>query len=256
MDRKTRRPKETGWNEVAEWYDGLVGDEGSDYHRNVIIPGALRMLAPQKGEKVLDVACGQGVFSRKLAEAGAEVVGIDASKRLIDSAKKRSPDIKYAVVNAASMKLFQDGTFDSAASIMALQNIDPIAPVLSEISRVLKPGGRFLFVTLHPCFRVPRNSHWGFDHKKDTQYRRVDRYMSQIKVPIRMHPGYAPDQITYTYHRPLSEYFKVLRSCGLAVIDLEEWISHRISKSGPRKKAEDSSRIEIPMFVSILARKP
>ncbi len=243
---------------MADWYDDLVGEEGSDYHKNVIIPGVIRMLDPKKGEKILDVACGQGVFCRKLAEAGAEAVGIDASKKLIEAAKTRSagmPNIKYAVVDASNMKLFQDGSFQAAACIMAIQNIDPIEPVLKEVSRVLKPGGRVVIVMLHPCFRIPKNSHWGFDQKKDIQYRRIDRYLSGIKVPIRMHPGYAPDQVTFTFHRPLAEYFKVLRSSGLAVIGLEEWVSHRVSKPGLRKKAEDSSRIEIPMFLSLLAGK-
>ncbi|MFA4967600.1 MAG: SAM-dependent methyltransferase, partial [Candidatus Margulisiibacteriota bacterium] len=73
--------------------------------------------------------------------------------------------------------------------------------------------------------------------------------------PIRMHPGNDPSQITYTFHRPLSSYFEVLRSSGLAVMDLEEWVSHRVSKPGLRQRAENQARAEIPLFLAVLAGK-
>ena len=248
--------KDTSWDQVADWYDKLVGDEGSDYHRNLINPLALKMLSPQKGQKILDLACGQGVFCRELEKFGADVIGIDSSKKLIDLAKSRSPEsIKYIVSDATNMKSFQNGTFDAVTCIMAIQNMDPLNKVISETSRVLKSGGRFLFVLSHPCFRIPKQSSWGFDNRKFIQYRRIDKYISEIKAPIRMHPGYDPSQTTYTFHRPISEYFKALRANGMAVIDLSEWVSHRLSKPGTRAIAENTAREEIPLFMAILAQK-
>ena len=47
---------------MAEWYDRLVGDEGSEYHREVVLPGVVRLLALPRGASVVDVACGQGSF--------------------------------------------------------------------------------------------------------------------------------------------------------------------------------------------------
>src|SRR5688572_8084274 len=67
----------TDWGGVAEWYDRLVGDEGSEYHREVVHPGVLRLLDVRPGESVLDVACGQGVLCRLLHEKGAAVTGVD-----------------------------------------------------------------------------------------------------------------------------------------------------------------------------------
>src|SRR5688572_12077925 len=82
--------KEQGWDQVAGWYDKLVGERGSDYHRNVILPAAMRLLAPAAGEKILDLCCGQGVLIPLLLEAKvAKVTGVDASPRLIESAKAR-----------------------------------------------------------------------------------------------------------------------------------------------------------------------
>ena len=64
----------TDWGGVAEWYDELVGDSGSEYHREVVLPGVLRLMAMMKGEKAIDIACGQGVLCRLLHERGVEAI--------------------------------------------------------------------------------------------------------------------------------------------------------------------------------------
>jgi ubiquinone/menaquinone biosynthesis C-methylase UbiE len=245
----------TSWNKVAGWYDKLVGERGSDYHENVILPGALRMLSPQKGEKILDVGCGQGVFSRELARAGADVTGLDSAASLIKTAQSRSANIRYLVADAANLRVFQDASFDAASCIMAIQNMEPLPKIISEMARVLKNNGRLLLVMSHPCFRIPRQSGWGIDEKRKLQYRRVDSYMTSQKIPIQMHPGAAPALHTWTFHRPLSEYIKQLNADGLALIQLEEWVSHRQSKPGASSRMENRARDEIPMFLSLIAQK-
>jgi ubiquinone/menaquinone biosynthesis C-methylase UbiE len=245
----------TNWNEVSSWYDQLVGEKGSDYHQNVIIPGALKMLGAKRGEAVLDVACGQGVFARRLKEQGAEVTGIDSAERLIELARRRSPDINYFVTDASDLSRFPDGSFDAVSCIMAIMNMDPFAPVIREMARVMKKGGRMLMVMNHPCFRIPRQSGWGIDEGRKLQYRRIDSYISEMKIPIKMHPGFNPNIQTWTFHRPLSAYFGALAENGLAVNQLEEWVSHRKSLPGSSKRTEDRSRSEIPLFLAIEAIK-
>ena len=58
----------TSWDEVSKWYDQLVGERGSDFHQQVVMPGALKILKPVAGQKILDLACGQGVFCRELSK--------------------------------------------------------------------------------------------------------------------------------------------------------------------------------------------
>src|SRR6185503_4395239 len=82
--------RSTDWGKVAQWYDDLVGDEGSEFQREIIFPGVLRMLGLKPDERVLDVACGQGAFCRLLAEKGAKVSGVDAAVELIRLARERS----------------------------------------------------------------------------------------------------------------------------------------------------------------------
>ena len=245
----------TSWNKVAGWYDKLVGERGSDYHEKVLLPGALRMLAPQKGEKVLDVGCGQGGFSRELARSGADVTGLDSSEKLIKTAKSRSANIKYFTADASNLRILQSGSFDAASCIMAIQNMEPLDKVIGEMARILKNDGRLLLVMSHPCFRIARQSGWGIDEKRKLQYRRVDSYMTAQKIPIQMHPGSAPGLHTWTFHRPLTEYFKQLNARDLVVTRFEEWVSHRQSKPGSSSRMENRARGEIPMFLSLLARK-
>lgn len=88
--RGQQAPLDTSWNKSAKWYDKLVGDAGSEFHTHLIIPGVLKLLFPQKNEKILDLACGQGFFSVKLAKLGARVTGADMSPRLITMARDRS----------------------------------------------------------------------------------------------------------------------------------------------------------------------
>lgn len=255
--REAPRDDETGgWDRAARWYDSLVGERGSFYHQRIVVPGALKLLDVKRGERVLDLACGQGVFSRALAERGAQVVGVDASERLVQMARRRSDaNIQYHVGDARKLDFLPDGSFDAIGCLLALQNIEPMEPVLAECGRLLKPGGRVVFVINHPCFRVPRQSGWGWDEERKLQYRRVDRYLSDLKVPILTHPGDAPREITWTYHHPLGAYVRALASAGLYVDALEEWVSPRTSQPGPRARAENVARQEIPLFLAVRAVK-
>jgi hypothetical protein len=108
---------------------------------------------------------------------------------------------------------------------------------------------------MHPCFRSPKETSWGWDEARKTQYRRVDRYLIPRKSPIVTHPGKAPDQYTWTFHRPIESYIKSMRQAGLLVDALEEWASHKTSTSGPRAHAENVARKEIPMFLALRAVK-
>ena len=255
---KTQNPKSppTDWSGVAEWYDQLVGEEGSEFHREVIFPGTLRLLALQPGEAVLDVACGQGAFCRLLHQRGAKPTGVDAAASLINLARERSDNaIKYFVGDAKRLDFFPAAHFAAASCILAIQNIDEVGPVFAGVARALAPGGRFVCVMMHPAFRGPKFTHWGWDEEKKVQYRRVDRYLLPRKEPIFTHPGKKTGEYTWTFHRPLHSYVKALRAANLLVDAMDEWSSHKQSTSGPRAAAENTARKEIPMFLAIRAVK-
>jgi SAM-dependent methyltransferase len=146
-------------------------------------------------------------------------------------------------------------SFDTAACVLAIQNIHPIAPVFEGVARVLKSGGRFVIVMMHPCFRVTKASAWGWDEVTKTQFRRVDKYLQPRKSPIYTHPGKKDGAYTWTFHKPIEDYAKAIMKAGLLIDAFEEWPSHKKSDSGPRAAAENVAREEIPMFMAIRAVK-
>jgi ubiquinone/menaquinone biosynthesis C-methylase UbiE len=253
-------PQPSDWDHVADWYDHQLQDEGQTHHRKVIIPGVLKLLGCTAGQRVLDIACGQGVVCRAIAEAGANIVGVDASENLIALARRRCryPDRELYLRGDArtlgEMPALLPGSFDSAVCILAIQNMTPLSPVWQGCRRLLKAGGHLLVVMVHPCFRVPRQSSWQWDQQDAAQYRRIDTYLTSEKVPIVMHPGKRPDVTTLTFHRPLQAYVNTLSSAGLLVDHMDEWISHKSPPAGKRFTALDRSRREIPLFLALRSR--
>jgi len=249
------RSSSTVWDQAARWYDALVGDHGSDYQKDIIMPGAAMLMNLKKGDRVLDLACGQGVFSRYLAEKGMHVEGLDSSEELIRLARTRSkPSIRFHLADAREKNTFEKSHFDGIACLLALQNMEEIGSTFQNVARWLKPEGRFVMVVTHPCFRIPRQTHWGWDEEKKIEYRRVDRYASDISIPIITPPLAGSKGHTLTYHRSLQSYFTALAGAGLWVESLEEWASKKESQPGKRAKAENRARKEIPLFLSLCAR--
>lgn len=273
--------RKQSWDHVASWYEGLIEERGSDHHEQVILPGTLRLLSTKPGQRVLDVACGEGVLCRRLGALGVQAFGVDASERLIEAARRaRGARVEYAVGDARSLASAARGPFDAAACVMALMNIEPLSPVLSGVASLLKPGGVFVGVILHPAFRAPGQTSWAWDPPQGAghatkgpprrdqgarparpvrQYRRVDGYLSPGQKEIVMNPGAASEGrdrvVTITYHRPVQTYVRAMAEAGLLVDALEEWASRRVSQPGPRAAEENRARQEIPMFLAIRGRK-
>ncbi len=245
--------KKTSWGHVATWYGDLLGAQADTYQSKVILPNIVRMLSIKEGERVLDIACGNGFFSEEFTKLGAQVTGVDIAHELIIDAKKNTnKKITYHVASADRMLGVRDATYDSATIILALQNIENVSGTLSEAYRALLQTGKLYLVMLHPAFRIPRDSDWSYDEKKNLQSRLIGKYLSEKSYTIDMNPGEKNQKLkkhTITFHRPLQYYFKLFRKAGFAVTKMEEWISHKTSGSGPRQRAEDDARKEIPLFV-------
>lgn len=245
----------TLWDQASRWYDSLVGGQGTDYQKDIIMPGVFRLLEVSKKERVLDLACGQGVFSRFLSRKGINVEGLDSSEELLKRAKGRSgTSIRYHVGDAGNTENFEENRFDGIACLMAIQNIEKMDLLFKSASCWLKPGRHFVIVMTHPCFRVPRQSHWGWDEEKKMEYRRVDHYMTEANVPILTPPFADSKSFTLTYHRPIQSYISALVKAGFCVDAMEEWISNKNSLPGKRSKAENRARKEIPLFLALRAR--
>lgn len=180
VERPRSSAPDAGWDHVAGWYDKLIEEGRSDHFEKVIVPGTLRLLEPAQGQRILDLACGQGSFCRTLARLGVQVTGVDAAPKLIEAARRASQELRPAPVfeigdarQIGAMAL-QDASFDSATCLMALMNIEPLAPLFSGLAKKLRGGGRFVSVLLHPAFRSPGQTSWGWE-SGETSTRRTSQ---------------------------------------------------------------------------------
>ncbi len=244
----------TSWEASASWYDKAVGNKGHYYHHHVILPNLLRLAAfdPKSNHSLLDLACGQGILSHHIPKEVA-YVGIDASPSLIASAKKkaRRPNCQFELGDLSTPLKLKPASFTHAVCLLAAQNIENLPQLFLNASRYLQDGGKFICVINHPCFRIPRQSHWGVDLSKKSQYRRIDLYMSPIKILIQTHPSQKGDSpSTWSFHRPLSVYGSALKQAGLMIDQIEEWCSDKQS-TGKMALMENRSRKEFPLFLAL-----
>lgn len=245
----------TSWSPVAKWYGGIVGGSGHYFHQHVILPRLKRLLDPHPGESVLDVGCGQGIYARTLGR-GISYTGTDLSRELIAEAKNldKNTEHAYFVADATTGIPVPAGSFDHAVCLLAIQNMKDGAGMIKQVSGSLKSGGDFVIVMNHPAFRIPRQSSWGIDEANKLEYRRINRYLSPLTIPINAHPGLQDSPLTWSYHHPLEYYFQALKTAELVVTDLEEWTSDKQSV-GKAAKAENRARKEFPLFLALRAVK-
>lgn len=102
----------------------------------------LAMLAPQPGESILDAGCGTGQLTAEIAQSGANVLGVDASREMIVQARQNFPNLQFAVEDLRELPF--EAQFDAVFSNAVLHWVQPAGQAAAAIARALKPGGRFV----------------------------------------------------------------------------------------------------------------
>ena len=193
---------------------------GKDYTRHGLNnPATFHLIGNVDRLVVLDLACGEGYNTRILARGGAMVTGIDFSESMVEYAKleeeKEKLRIQYHVLDAAYLTRLADNYFDLVTCFMSLQDIENYGKAISEVCRVLKISGRFVFSIPHPCFEKIR-----LDGKKiDAANRYFEKAeyiiqwnMERLSIPFS----------TISFHRTLTDYFNALNRNNLHVSRLVE----------------------------------
>lgn len=154
------------WNANATFWDERMGDAGNGFVNRLIWPAVTELLMLQPGERILDVACGNGLYARRLAALGAEVVAFDFAPSMIEHAARYESEhaahITYHILDAtneANLLGLGEGQFDGAICNMALMDMAEIDPLMRALVRLLKPDGRFVVAISHPCFNQAKASH-------------------------------------------------------------------------------------------------
>ena len=210
-DDDGRDPSRDLWEDHADWWiDGFTDGVDPEYEEQ-IIPLALHELAGAR--RVLDIGCGDGQISRRLAATGATVIGVDPTWNQITVAASRAGGPGYAAATADGLPL-PDASVDAAMACLVFEHIDAVDAAIAEAARVVRPGGRFCFFLNHPLLQTP-DSGWIDDHMVDPpeQYWRVGPYLIEAETVEQVELGVFIRFI----HRPLSRYLNACFDAGFVL---------------------------------------
>ena len=252
------------WNDNADAWTELAR-AGYDVYRDFInSPAFFGMLPSLDGLAVLDIGCGEGENTRRVASLGARVTAIDIAERFIAHAiaeERREPlGIHYEIASAVELP-FADATFDAAVAFMSLMDIPETDRVIAEAYRVLRPGGFLQFSITHPCFDTPhRRNVYDADGNKIAI--EVGRYFDRVDGVVEEWlfsnaPAEAkaalPKFRTPRFPRTLSSWMNLLVDAGFVIERLNEpYVSDEAIARVPRLAR---ARI-VADFLQIRVRKP
>jgi SAM-dependent methyltransferase len=191
------------YDEFAEWYEQWIGDAPP------LIATHADLLPAVTGDRVLDIACGQGRMSRYLAMLGADVTGVDISAAMLAVARAAGPEnITYINADVTRHPAWWDGQpFDGCTCELALMDIDDLEATLSTVTAVLRPGGWFVASIVHPCFPGAKGGRSSWPPEQG--YESEGWWTS---------PDHRPDGVRIRVgatHRKLSTFLNALLDAGL-----------------------------------------
>ncbi len=267
MFRKDDLSKE--WDDASESWADFVREEKDHYRMEMNNPAILRMIGNVEGKHVLDLCCGEGYNARILAKKGAKIVGVDFSGKMVQLARQREKKerlgITYCVSDAAHLGKFKSERFDVVMCTMALMDIERCEKAISEVARVLKKKGRFVFSITHPCFDFDGKigdesiAEWKYEEgtdntqEKKALYLEVKNYfgVSKFQVSWDMKRLTKPFKTT-SFHRTLTDYFRTLHENGFLVSRLVE---PKPTSRGAAKYPSLRKHLKIPHSIIIEAIK-
>ncbi|MDQ3895274.1 MAG: class I SAM-dependent methyltransferase [Actinomycetota bacterium] len=233
------------WDAQAEEWIRFARDVRGDRTNLLWNLPAFLELVPGPGRATLDLGCGEGRCGAELARRGHRVVGIDASRRMVEAARER---IEAVVADATALP-FEDGSFDLVGAFMSFQDIDDLDGAVREAARVLAPGGRLACCNLHPIATAG-----AFDSRDpDSPFVISDSYLEPKRLDeLVERDGF---RITFSFlHRPLDAYALALEQAGLLIEAIREPRPPEalIERVGPAARRF----LRIPLFLHLLAVKP
>ena len=221
------------WERNAAFWDDYVGPEGNALHRELVSPSQMRLLSLKQGERVLDIACGNGQFAREMAKAGTNVVAFDFAETFIERAKQHTEaegisGMEYRAVDATDggvLRALGDHEFDAAVCTMALMDIATIEPLLAALPALLRPAGRFVFSVQHPCFNSNGCRMVAEEEVVDGQL--VTRHGVQVNAYLDLPAGpgvgiVGQPEPHYYFYRSLSELLGACSAAGFLMDGIDE----------------------------------
>jgi SAM-dependent methyltransferase len=202
------------WEKHAAWWQQGFTDGADPEYEDQILPLIEHHLRGRR--RVLDVGCGEGQVSRRIARLGADVVGIDPTAAQIRVARERGGPAHFIRARSEQIPATSAG-FDAVVVCLALEHVEAFEAAIGEVARVLAPGGLFLLLLAHPFLQSP-GSGWVADLNSDDHFWRIGPYLPDDVAIDEIAPGV---QLQFI-HRPLSRYVHAMGRVGLLIEDMVE----------------------------------
>ncbi len=231
--------KVTGvYNTFGQQYHDSRNNAGGRVHNEYIdMPAAFSLLPKQlRGLRVLDAGCGSGIYAQALAKKGAQVTGIDVSKKMLEIASNETPTkLGVHYLNGSISKLpFRPTTFDGIVCMYVIENIQNINKVFQEFYRVLQHGGFCIISISHPT---------------RAQITKIEKDGKEIwiledyfKQSVRQ-ANFGGGMVVPKFTRPLQDYTQATAKAGFLIQNIIEPRPLPAAKKVDRKKFETAMRL-------------
>lgn len=223
------------YDQIAQGFHDTRIKKTNFYNEFLDMPNTLKALGDVKGKKILDIGCGPGLYANILHKMGAEVYGIDISKKEIEIAKKHYKGIDFKVGSAESLP-YHDKYFDTALIALAFTHFENMGLALDEVYRVLKDNGHLIISEGNPVIDVTNQI-----EGKSVLCRKFDNYFKEgirykvwnVFMPVR--------HVTY------ETFFRLFREHGFI---LYNYIDSKPLKSGRKVNPKEYSLAsKVPYFI-------
>jgi len=209
------------YDKIAERYDAM--NNGDKKYLSILDLSQLSLLAQVgevAGKTLVDIGCGTGTLALHWAQQGATVIGVDYSSKMLEEAKNKANAelVRWVQDDAQVLSQLDDDCCDIVASNFALMDIPDLQAVYSNVRRILKPMGRFVFTITHPCFQSPHAetliNEDQFDGRRIVSYASEGHWRSTNSSGIRGQVG--------AHHRTVSTYVNGLIGKGFLIQHMAE----------------------------------
>jgi SAM-dependent methyltransferase len=249
----------TIWNANAPaWIE--LSRAGFDVYRDLVnTPAFLALLPPVRGQRVLDLGCGEGHNTRLVAEQGADVVALDISEVFIRAAADSATHRTAHIVGDGTELPFRPACFDGVTAFMSLMDVAEPERTLDEVARVLRPGGFVQFSITHPASSTPIR-HWVNDADGRRYALAIGDYFHEGAVSEAWTFGAAPEETRAAVRpfeitsarRTLSGWINAVVRAGLDITAIAE--PHAEESTAAAHPHVADTRIA-PYFLVVQARR-
>lgn len=223
-------------------YDGFAAEYNADNERNLLNahyerPAMLELVGDVTGRDVLDIGCGAGPLAEKLAQGGARVSGFDSSAKMIEIARQRlDDDVDLQVADLTAPLPYGNDSFDAACASLVLHYLPDWVDALTEIKRVLRPGGKLVASVNHPLlFALMEQRYFGIERYEFT------------------HTFDGRESTLTMWHHTLDDISQAIARSGMRLVSLHE---PSVADDTPAELLDEPDKRRFISFLFIVMESP